>query len=598
MKRESGILLHISSLPSKYGIGTMGKEAYRFVDFLKKAKQSIWQILPIGPTGYGDSPYQSFSVFAGNPYFIDLDMLLESGLLTENEIKEPGLPEKSGPIDYGELFLKRMPILRKAFERGFVADDPDYLTFLERNAVWIYDYSFFSALKTHFDYAPLSEWQVSIRTREQGAMHILGSMLEEEINFHRFVQYLFFRQYGALRDYAAKNGVKIFGDIPIYPSPDSADVWSWPQDYQLDHSRDPKAVAGVPPDYFSDDGQLWGNPLYNWEQHRSEGYRWWLLRFAHLNGLFDLVRIDHFRGLHTYFCIPRGYNSARYGHWERGPGVEFVDLIKRTYPELQLVAEDLGDLDDSVHDFVRDTGLPGMRVYQFAFDNPDSPYLPHNHIRNTVVYTGTHDNDTLAGWLSKSSEEAAQAREYFGLGNRATEILDVIKAGMASVADRFIAPIQDYLELDSKHRMNTPSVAFGNWVFRLTETDLDDALAEKIAALTVLYARTEPELPEKTISEIEKETSFPLLSQPDGLDAAVTESGETALFSGFKTVEKAPEGPYDSEYELILPGKGEEKQEDETTPLNDYVPGGDEEAFDPDNFEILPIEPNLLYQLD
>jgi len=483
----------------------MGKEAYRFVDFLKKAKQSIWQILPIGPTGYGDSPYQSFSVFAGNPYFIDLDMLRESGLLTEGEIQKSGLPVKSGPVDYGDLFIKRMPVLHKAFERGFDSADPDYEAFLARNAVWIYDYSFFAALKTHFKYAPLSEWQITIKTREQDAMHNFGIMLEDEINFHRFVQYLFFAQYGALKDYAAKNGVRIFGDIPIYPSLDSSDVWSWPQDYQLDHSRDPKAVAGVPPDYFSEDGQLWGNPLYNWEQHRLEGYRWWLLRFAHLYGLFDLVRIDHFRGLHTYFCIPQGDETARYGHWERGPGVEFVELIKTAYPDLQLVAEDLGDLDDSVHDFVRDTNLAGMRVYQFAFDNPDSPYLPHNHVKNTVVYTGTHDNDTLAGWLSKQSEESKKAREYFALNNRKTEVFDIIRAGMASVANLFIAPIQDYLELGSKHRMNTPSVAFGNWVFRLSENDLTDELAKKIAALTLLYARTEPEVPVKPVAKIEEE---------------------------------------------------------------------------------------------
>lgn len=496
MARESGILLHISSLPSQYGIGTMGKEAYRFIDFLRKAKQSVWQILPIGPTGYGDSPYQSFSVFAGNPYFIDLDMLVEDGLLTSAQLKNSGLPLRSDTVDYGIQFQKRAPLLRLAFETGFDPGDPDYAAFLERNSVWIYDYSFFAALRVHFKYAPLSDWPISIKTREQSTMHSFGLMLEDEINFHRFVQFLFFKQYGALRDYARENGIRIFGDIPIYPSPDSSDVWSWPQDYQLDHSRNPKAVAGVPPDYFSKDGQLWGNPLYNWEQHKQEGFRWWMLRFAHLNGLFDMVRIDHFRGLHTYFCIPYGDKTARDGHWERGPGIEFVELIKSSFPLLKLVAEDLGDLDDDVRAFVDETGLPGMRVYQFAFDNPDSAYLPHNHVKNTVVYTGTHDNDTLSGWLSGKTKAVKLAREYLGLNNRKTDVLNIIRSGMSSVADLFIAPIQEYLELGSASRMNIPSVAFGNWVMRLNENDLTDKLAEKIASMTLLYARVEPDPPD------------------------------------------------------------------------------------------------------
>ncbi len=508
MKRESGILLHISSLPSKYGIGTMGKEAYRFVDFLKKAKQGIWQILPIGPTGYGDSPYQSFSVFAGNPYLIDLDLLIEDGLLSDSDIKEANLLDLPGSVDYGRLFETRMPLLRKAFMNGFRLDDPDYMSFLEGNSSWIYDYSFFAALKEHFGYQPLSEWPLGIKSREQDSMHNFGVMLEQEINFQRFVQYLFFKQYGALKSYANKNGVKIFGDIPIYPSPDSADVWSWPQDYQLDSHRNPKAVAGVPPDYFSEDGQLWGNPLYNWDQHKQENYRWWLLRFAHLNGLFDAVRIDHFRGFHTYFCVPYGDTTARDGHWEIGPGADFVALIRKSFPDLLLVAEDLGDLDDSVRDFVEETGLPGMRVFQFAFDAPNSPYLPHNHVRNTVVYTGTHDNDTLAGWLSEDTAAVRYAKDYFYLNDKEDEVFGIIRAGMASVADLFIAPIQDYLELGSESRMNTPSVAFGNWTFRISNDDINDKLAKKIKDLTLLYARAEidpkPETSEETTSETKR----------------------------------------------------------------------------------------------
>ena len=497
MERESGILLHISSLPSKYGIGTLGGEARRFVDFLKKAKQGVWQILPLGPTGYGDSPYQSFSVFAGNPYFIDLEQLVEDKLLSEREILDSGLSKKSGPVDYGRLFEVRTNLLRAAFRRGFNPEDQRYIAFLEQNDVWIYDYSFFFAIKTHFNHAPLTDWPLPIKTRAQDAMHSFGVMLEQEINFQRYVQFLFFEQYDALKKYAAERGVKIFGDIPIYPSLDSSDVWGWSQDYQLDHSRNPKAVAGVPPDYFSKDGQLWGNPLYNWEQHRREDYRWWMLRFAHLNRLFDAVRIDHFRGLHTYFCIPYGDKNARGGHWETGPGEEFVKLIKQAYPELLLIAEDLGDLDEDTRAFAKGTKLPGMRVLQFAFDQPNSVYLPHNHPENTVVYTGTHDNDTLAGWLSQKTKATALAREYFNLKSKKTEVYDIIRAGMGSVARLFIAPMQDYLELGSESRMNTPSTTFNNWTFRLSENDLSDALAEKIASLTLLYARAPLDEPQE-----------------------------------------------------------------------------------------------------
>ena len=490
MGRKSGILLHISSLPSRYGIGTLGKEAYRFIDFLVKAKQKVWQMLPLGPTGYGDSPYQSFSVFAGNPYFIDLDMLKEDNLLTEAELEKSGLPKKIGNIDYGILFEKRIPVLKLAFNRGYNPNDKAYISFVENNAEWLYDYSFFAAIKDYLNHIPLSEWPLPLKTRDTEAMHSYGLKLEKEINLHRYIQYLFFKQYTLLKDYAAKKGILLFGDLPFYPSPDSSDVWSWPQDFQLDQKTTAqKASAGVPPDYFSEDGQVWGNPLYNWEQQKIEGYRWWLLRFAQQSKLYDMLRIDHFRGLHTFFSIPYKDTTARNGHWEIGPGIEFVKLIKDSFPNLKIVAEDLGDLDEGVKQFVKDSGLACMYVYQFAFDSVDSNYLPHNHNKNAVVYTGTHDNDTLKGFLSGRTKGARLARRYFNLTNRQTEVFDMIRIGMSSVADLFIAPIQDYLELPGSARLNTPSTTFGNWQFRIGEDDLSDSLARKIAEITLLYSR-------------------------------------------------------------------------------------------------------------
>ena len=490
MERSSGILLHISSLPSRYGIGTLGRQAYNFVDFLKKAEQKIWQILPVGPTGYGDSPYQSFSVFAGNPYFIDPDMLLEEGLLTEADLAEYGPEDESGNVDYGMLFEKRLPLLRKAFIRGFDSSCISYQNFVKDNAVWLYDYSFFAAIKSHLNHIPLSEWPEDLKLREACAMHKYGVMLEDEINFQRYLQYLFFRQYSLLKAYAAKKGILIFGDMPFYPSPDSSDVWSWPQIFQLDkRTAALRAVAGVPPDYFSKDGQLWGNPLYDWNQLKKEDYRWFLLRFAQLGNLYNIVRIDHFRGLHSYFSIPAGDKTARNGHWEKGPGLEFTGLLSRLFPDLTIIAEDLGDLDADVKQFVKDSGFAGMNVLQFAFDAKDSPYLPHNHRKYSVTYTGTHDNDTLKGFFSGSGKNVSLAREYLNLKDRNTEIFDTIRAGMASVSELFIAPLQDYLELGSSSRMNTPSTTYGNWQYRVDKDVLDEKLAKKIADLTLLFCR-------------------------------------------------------------------------------------------------------------
>jgi len=489
VKRESGILLHISSLPSRYHIGSLGKEAYNFVDFLKKAKQSYWQLLPFGHTGYGDSPYQTFSVFAGNPYFIDLDLLVEDNLLTKDEVMSHR-DNKEEFVDYGHLFNTRIPLLKKAYKRGFDPNNEDYRIFLEQNVFWVHDYAFYFALKEHYNYAPVQEWPIGIRARQSDYMHSLGILLEETINFYRYIQFLFYTQFRALKKYANDNGIKIFGDTPIYASPDSADVWAMPQNFRLNHEFKPTVVAGVPPDYFSETGQLWGNPLYNWDFQKQDNYYWWRMRIEHMSRMLDALRIDHFRALHTYFSVPYGEETAKNGNWEIGPGMQFINLMKENFPNLQIIAEDLGDLDDSVLDFIKETCLPGMRVLQFAFDHPDSPYLPHNHEINSVLYTGTHDNDTLASWLKSDTDSVEKAGEYFDFEDCRDKVFRVIRYGMSSVCRIFIAPIQDYLGLSGKYRMNTPGTPSGNWQYRVASGQLSDSLAEKIADLTTLYGRT------------------------------------------------------------------------------------------------------------
>ncbi len=416
MKRESGILLPVSSLPSRYGIGCFSREAYEFVDWLKETGQSYWQILPLGPTSYGDSPYQSFSTFAGNPYFISLEALIEEGVLTEEECEEADFGSRADSIDYAKIYRARFPLLRKAYERSRVSEDPEFCRFREENGWWLKDYALYMAVKARFDQKAWTEWAEDIRLRWNNAMDYYRRELYFDIEFHEYLQYQFFKQWTKLKTYANSKGIRIVGDIPIYVAMDSADAWANPQLFQLDGDNRPTAVAGCPPDGFSATGQLWGNPLYNWEYHRNTGYGWWISRLAHCYRLYDVVRIDHFRGFDEYYSIPADADTAVDGHWEKGPGLSFFQTIAAALGEKEIIAEDLGYVTDSVRQLVRDTGYPGMKVLEFAFDSRDSgcasDYLPHNYPENCVVYTGTHDNETIAGWFkSIHPEERTLARD-------------------------------------------------------------------------------------------------------------------------------------------------------------------------------------------
>ena len=485
MERSAGILLAISSLPSKYGIGSFSKEAYRFVDWLKAAHQSYWQILPMGPTGYGDSPYQSFSTFAGNPYFIDLDELVEQGLLTDRECREIDWGDDDRYIDYNKIYYSRYQLLRKSYERWKMIDKVEFFLFMEENSHWIYDYSLFMAVKDSFGGIPWTEWPQDIRNRQPDALQQMQIKLADEIHFQQYMQYLFYTQWNALKSYANKNHIRIIGDIPIYVAMDSADVWAHPELFRLDEDRRPYEVAGCPPDGFSETGQLWGNPIYDWELNRQTGYSWWIARMRHSYKLYDVVRIDHFRGFDEYYAIPYGEETAANGKWEKGPGMDLFRNIEKALGKRDVIAEDLGFVTDSVRKLVHDSGFPGMKVVEFAFDVRDtgaaSDYLPHNYIRNCVVYTGTHDNETLIGWWSSIDQRARDmARDYMAAHYTPDRLINVpfITLAMRSIADLCIIPMQDYLGLDNRSRMNKPS------------TVGDDDLAEEIGRLTLMTERS------------------------------------------------------------------------------------------------------------
>lgn len=489
--RKSGILLAISSLPSEYGIGSFSKEAYEFVDFLQEAGQRLWQILPLGPTGYGDSPYQSFSTFAGNPYYIDLEKLAGEGLLREEELEGcefVGHPEYT---DYERIYQYRFELLKKAFKRFSTTARPAYREFLREHADWLEDYALFMALKDHFDGESWLDWEEDIRLRKKESLAAYTELLHEEIGFYQFQQYEFHRQWLALKEYANERGIEIVGDIPIYVALDSADAWANKELFQLDEAGEPKAVAGCPPDAFSATGQLWGNPLYQWEYHRATGYRWWMKRMEYCFSLYDIVRIDHFRGFDEYYAIPYGNKTAEFGKWEKGPGYEIFETMKRVLGEKPVIAEDLGFLTPSVLELVRRTGFPGMKILQFAFDaGSESNYLPHNYEKNCVVYTGTHDNDTTKSWYSQMNDGArAFADRYLNIREPEHVTYEFIRAAISSVADIAIIPMQDYLELGTEARMNMPSTLGDNWKWRLKNGACDAALAQKIRDLTRLYAR-------------------------------------------------------------------------------------------------------------
>ena len=491
--RRNGMLLPIASLPSPYGIGGFSKEAYEFIDLLEETGQKLWQILPLGPTSYGDSPYQSFSTFAGNPYFIDLDTLAEKGWLTKEACEASDYGDNESYIDYGRIYNSRFVLLKQAFLNSDILSDEKFTEFCKANQHWLPDYALYMALKNQNDGKSWIEWEEEIRLRKPEAGEGYKRELEEECNFYECLQYEFHEQWTKVKEYAHKKGIQIVGDVPIYVAFDSADTWANPELFQLDEKNLPLGVAGCPPDAFSATGQLWGNPLYNWAYHKKTGYDWWLKRIAYCFDLYDIVRIDHFRGFDEYYSIPYGDETAVNGHWEKGPGMDLFNTVKEKLGELDIIAEDLGFLTESVFQLLKDSGYPGMKVLQFAFDpSEDSDYLTYKYQRNCVVYTGTHDNDTTAGWFEKLSDgDKEVALRYMNsfYTPKEEQHWDLIALAMRSTADTCIIPVQDFLGLGSEARINMPSTLGDNWKWRMTKGAFSEELKEKIRRMTKLYGR-------------------------------------------------------------------------------------------------------------
>ncbi|MCI9677405.1 MAG: 4-alpha-glucanotransferase [Oscillospiraceae bacterium] len=491
MDRSSGILLHISSLPSRYGIGTLGREAYAFADFLKAAGQRYWQLLPLGPTSYGDSPYQSFSTFAGNPYFIDLDLLAEDGLLDRAELEAIDWGTEPRYVDYGRIYDSRFRVLRRAFQKGWSRDREAVERFARENR-WLDDYALYMAVKQHFGMKSWLDWpDEDIRLRRPEAMEKYRMELAEDVDFFRYLQFLFFRQWNALRDYIHSLGIRVIGDLPIYVAMDSADVWSEPEFFQLGEGNVPTEVSGVPPDYFSADGQLWGNPLYDYDRMQKDGFGWWIRRVEGAGRLFDVIRIDHFRGLESYWAVPYGETTARNGRWRKGPGMALVGVLTSWFRDLKIIAEDLGYMTPEVKKLLADSGLPGMKVLEFAFDAREpSNYLPHRYDRHCVCYVGTHDNETVMQWRGQADKnDVTMARKYLGLNEAEGFNWGMIRGGMSSVADTFVVQMQDCLGLGAEGRMNTPGTAKGNWRWRLLRGEASPALAKKLSQYVRMYGR-------------------------------------------------------------------------------------------------------------
>ena len=488
--RASGILLHISSLSGKYGIGKLGSEAREFADFLKKAGQRYWQILPVSPTGYGDSPYQSFSVFAGNPYFIDFETLEKDGLLEAADYESADWGE-SDRTDYGHIYEVIYPVLRKAFEAYRKSGDKELHEFIEANP-WVSEYGLFMALKSAHGGKPWYEWEDALRLREPKAIEQACGEYEDDIGFHAFLQYEYAKQWGALKAYVNGLGIEFIGDMPIYVAYDSVEVWTQPELFYLDEDRKPIDVAGCPPDVFTAKGQLWGNPLYRWDVHEETGYAWWTERLRAACTTYDVVRIDHFRGFESYYTIPYGSEDAVIGEWRKGPGMKLFKAMRAALGKQRIIAEDLGFITKEVAKLLKASGYPGMKVLQFAFDSdPSNGYLPHNYnSTNCICYTGTHDNETAAGWVSSQNRKTLKyCREYLDVKRNKDIPWAMIRAAWGSIADTAIAQMQDFLELDSSARMNIPSTLGGNWQWRMTGGELTDELAERIRRLTVTYGR-------------------------------------------------------------------------------------------------------------
>lgn len=489
--RSSGVLMPISSLPSPYGIGTMGKAARKFVDFLVKAGQKYWQILPICPTSYGDSPYQSFSSFAGNPYFIDLEYLCREKLLTKAECMSFDWGGNEHYVDYGILYESRFALLKLAFKRFRKNIPDDYASFCKEQAEWLSEYALFMAIKDANGGKAWSEWPKEQKHHIPEAIAKAKEEYADEIEFYRMLQYLFFKQWKQLKAYANEKGIEIIGDVPIYVSGDSADVWANPGQFYLDKNLNPIEVAGCPPDAFSEGGQLWGNPLFRWDVMKADDYRWWTRRIAAMAELYDIVRIDHFRGFDSYYAIPAKDDTAINGTWKKGPGMDLFHTLEKKLGRLPIIVEDLGFLTESVHKLLEDSGFPGMKVIQFAFDSrEDSDYLPHNYIRHCVVYTGTHDNDTTMGWFKSAPKESVKfAKKYLNLTKEEGYNWGMMRAAWSSVADLAIVPMQDLLGLGSEARMNTPSTLGDNWKWRATADQITAGLANKVYKCMQMYAR-------------------------------------------------------------------------------------------------------------
>ena len=498
-KRQSGVLMHISSLPGKYGIGSFGQSAYDFVDFLVRTKQRYWQILPLGTTSYGDSPYQSFSAFAGNTYFIDFDILIEEGLLNEADVKGADFGDDPRKVDYAKIFDARRPIMEKAVARFLKADDlSDYESFVKQNAAWLEVFAEYMAIKEHFDNLAWTEWpDEAIRRREAASLASYREKLADKLTYHRVTQYLFFKQWLRLKAYANEHHIEIVGDMPIYVAADSADVWAQPHFFKTDAVGKPTCVAGCPPDEFSETGQLWGNPIYDWEAMDKDGYAWWIERLRESFKIYDIVRIDHFRGFESYWEVPAGSETSASGKWVKGPDYKLFAAVKEALGDLNIIAEDLGFMTDEVIELRERTGFPGMKILQFAF-NPDDESIdsPHLAPNNSVMYTGTHDNNTVLGWYKDEIDDAT--RQYMAQYTNRKEYETVphamLRTIFASVSFMAIATMQDLLELDSAARMNYPSTIGGNWTWRMTAEELNPIIEGELYSLTKTYRRMNTDL--------------------------------------------------------------------------------------------------------
>jgi len=499
--RKSGVLMHITSLPSEYGVGTMGKAAYDFLDFLHDAGQSYWQILPVAPTGYGDSPYQTTSTFAGNPYFIDLDMLEEEGLLSKKDYADKNWGDNPELADYGKLYEQRTDVLGIAADNFLKNPTGKYAEFKEKNSCWLDDYALFTAIKKERGQRPWNEWPEALKVREKDALSKFEKEHATEVERNKVIQYFFADQWKKLHEYANQKEIQIIGDVPIYCAYDSVECWAHPELFLLDENLSLKEVAGCPPDAFAEGGQRWGNPLYDWDYHGKTKYEWWIGRIFYLCRLYDVLRIDHFRGFDSYYAIPAEREDARVGEWREGPGIKLFRALENRYGKQKIIAEDLGFLTDSVRKLLKDSGFPGMKILQFGFDireGSHSDYLPHRYVEKCIAYTGTHDNDTINGWIEDADDNIRQcACEYLNIDDIKAANIAAMKALWASPAGIAIVQAQDLLGLGSASRMNIPAIPDGNWRWRAKSGAFTEDMAKQLNRLMLLYERRPDELTEE-----------------------------------------------------------------------------------------------------